>query len=204
MVLDEENRKAVREILSEMEGEVKLLLFTGDCEACGIAEELIGEISGLGKVQVETHGLDSGRAKELGVENVPTFVFEGRPNIRFVGLPSGHEFRTFLDTLIMVSKGESGLKDELRKELAGISEPIDIKIFVTPTCPYCPVAVLTAHRFALENKGITSSMVEATEFPEMSQKYGVMAVPKVVINEKVSFEGAVPEHVFLKKLKEAL
>ena len=47
-------------------------------------------------------------------------------------------------------------------------------------------------------------MIEATEFPEMSQKYGVMAVPKIVINDKIKFEGAVPEHVFLKKIKEAL
>ncbi|RLF83887.1 glutaredoxin, partial [Thermococci archaeon] len=83
----------------------------------------------------------------------------------------------------------------------------------TPTCPYCPMAVRMAHKFAIEhalagNDKILGNMIEAIEFPELADQYGVMAVPKVVIKvdgeDKVSFEGAYPEKMFLEKLLEAL
>jgi hypothetical protein len=48
----------------------------------------------------------------------------------------------------------------------------------------------------MENPNIVADMVEATEFPELAERYGVFAVPKVVINDAVSFEGALPEHLF--------
>jgi len=56
----------------------------------------------------------------------------------------------------------------------------------------------------MENKLINGVMVEANEFPKWSEKYSVYAVPKIVINEKVQFEGAVPEDVFLNSIYEAL
>ncbi|PIV54810.1 MAG: glutaredoxin, partial [Caldiserica bacterium CG02_land_8_20_14_3_00_36_38] len=68
----------------------------------------------------------------------------------------------------------------------------------------CPKAVRTAHQFAMENKLINGVMVEANEFPKWSEKYSVYAVPKIVINEKVQFEGAVPEDIFLNSIYEAL
>lgn len=50
---------------------------------------------------------------------------------------------------------------------------------------------------------VTGDMVEATEFPHLVQKYGVMGVPKTVVNESVSFEGAVPEAHFLSEVMKA-
>ncbi|HDN01736.1 MAG TPA: glutaredoxin, partial [Candidatus Bathyarchaeota archaeon] len=61
-----------------------------------------------------------------------------------------------------------------------------------------------AHKFAILNRNILGDMIEAIEFPDLSQKYMVMAVPKIVINEKVTFEGAVPEMFFAQKIIEAI
>jgi predicted DsbA family dithiol-disulfide isomerase len=50
---------------------------------------------------------------------------------------------------------------------------------------------------------MTSSVglrIEATEFPGLVQRYGVMGVPKIVINERVEVEGAVPEHAMLEMI----
>jgi len=85
-----------------------------------------------------------------------------------------------------------------------IDKPVKIKVFVTPSCPYCPRAVIAAHRFAYENDNIVGEMIEAQEFPEISQLYNVYAVPKVVINEAVEFEGALPEKQFLEYIMEAI
>ena len=66
------------------------------------------------------------------------------------------------------------------------------------------MAARLAHKMALENAHITADVVEATEFPQLTQRYLVRAVPKIVINERVQFEGALPEKAFLDQVKKAL
>jgi predicted DsbA family dithiol-disulfide isomerase len=61
-----------------------------------------------------------------------------------------------------------------------------------------------AHKLALESDAIRSDMVEAIEFPHLATKYGVMGVPKTVINEEIEFEGALPEDLFVSHLMSAL
>lgn len=61
-----------------------------------------------------------------------------------------------------------------------------------------------AHQMAIENPHFTSDVIEATEFPHMAQKYRVMAVPKVVINDKVEFQGSVPADEFLRHVMQAI
>ena len=74
---------------------------------------------------------------------------------------------------------------------------------MTPTCPYCTQAVRLAHKFAIESDLITADMVEAIEFPHLSNRYGVHGVPRTVINEEFHQEGAAPEPLVLAKLLEA-
>ena len=61
-----------------------------------------------------------------------------------------------------------------------------------------------AQKMAMENENVTADVVEATEFPEMSQKYRVMSVPKIVVNEKTQFVGALPEEKYLKEVMKAV
>jgi glutaredoxin len=79
-----------------------------------------------------------------------------------------------------------------------------MQVFVTPTCPYCPRAVLLAHQLAMESDMIRGDMVEAIEFPHLSQKYEVRGVPRTVINEDVHLEGAAPEQMVMARLMEAI
>jgi hypothetical protein len=59
------------------------------------------------------------------------------------------------------------------------------------------MAVSLAHQFAIENRHVKADMIDVTEFPHLGQKYAVMGVPKVVINERVEFTGLLPEDQFL-------
>ncbi len=78
-----------------------------------------------------------------------------------------------------------------------IDRPMHIQVFVTPTCPYCPRAVRLTHQFAMKSDLIRADMIESTEFPQLANRYEVMAVPKVVINDTIFSEGALPEPHFL-------
>jgi len=57
--------------------------------------------------------------------------------------------------------------------------------------------VRLAHHLAVASDLIRGDCIEATEFPDLAQQYMVMAVPKTVVNERVSFEGALPETQFV-------
>lgn len=61
-----------------------------------------------------------------------------------------------------------------------------------------------AQKLAMDNENVIADVVEASEFPEMSQKYRVMSVPKIVVNEKTEFVGALPEERFLKEVLKAV
>lgn len=61
-----------------------------------------------------------------------------------------------------------------------------------------------AQKMAMENAHVTADVVEATEFPDLAQKYRVMGVPKIVVNEKTQFTGAQPEDRFVKEVMKAV
>jgi glutaredoxin-like protein len=101
---------------------------------------------------------------------------------------------SLLEAIEIVSKGESGLSAKGKESLKGLSKPVHLQVFVTPTCPYCPRAVVQAFRMAVESPNVTASMVEATEFPHLANKHQVSGVPHTVIGESPQpMIGAYPE-----------
>jgi glutaredoxin-like protein len=202
--IDEQSKENVKKILEGLDKETTIMFFEGEnCQTCEDVKELVKllEELGGGKLKVEYHNINEDIAKDMGVDKAPAIVMG---NIRYYGIPSGHEFGPFVEMIVFASKGENILQKETIEKIQKIDKPVRIQVFITPTCPYCPKAVIISHMFAIANKNITSDMVEAIEFPEESRKYGVMAVPKIVINDKHSFEGAYPEDAFADEVLKAL
>ncbi len=213
-ILSERDKRRLQDYFrSRLVNPVRLILFTQEqslvwtpwsqpCQFCKETEQLVQELAQLSPlIEVEIHNFDrEGEiAKHYGVDKVPALIISdgnGRANIRYFGIPAGLEFTALIEDIAMVSQGRTNLSENVRAKIKAIEKPVHIQVFVTPTCPYCPKAVQTAHQFAMENPNIISDMVEATEFPELAERYGVYAVPKVVINDLVRFEGALPEHIF--------
>lgn len=220
-MIDEHTKEEVRKFLRERlpaTGSARLVTFStgadgSGCEFCDQVRALASELAEIssGRVLAEHHTLDGSAelAKRLRVKMAPATVVTNEKaelSMKFYGLPSGYEFAALLEDIVdAVSGSPSGLSERTLAELRSISKPVRIHVFVTPTCPYCPRAVRTAHMFSAANPAVVDAeMIESMEFPDLAAKYSVMAVPKVVINDRVEFEGALPERVFLYKLKEAL
>lgn len=211
-ILREKDREYVRDLFErELVDDVRILLFTSNknCEYCKTTAELLEELASLTpKIKLEKHDYDSEKelAESLGVDKVPATVIVAKNDAKlyYFGIPAGYEFRSLLDDIIDVSRNTTRLTDDVRAQIRIIDRPVHIKVFVTPTCPYCPRAVRTAHQFALENPKIRADMIESLEFPELAEQYNVMAVPKVVINDSTEFEGALPENVFAESVLSAL
>ncbi len=203
-LLKEKDKEIVKKEFSKLKNDVTLIVFTQEleCEYCKETRELVEELSTLSdkiKVEVYDFAIDKEKVNEYGIDKIPAIVVKGVRDygIRFYGIPAGYEFTTLIEDIIDVSTGESGLLNQTKEKIHTIDKPVHIQVFVTPTCPFCPAAVRTAHKMAIESPLIRADMVEAIEFPHLAHKYGVMGVPKVVINDKISFEGALPEPHFL-------
>ena len=78
-----------------------------------------------------------------------------------------------------------------------------IRVFVTPTCPYCPKAVETANHIAMAAAGVKAEMVEAMEFQALSDRFNVRGVPRIVINDDDAYEGAIPARSFVDAVMKA-
>jgi glutaredoxin-like protein len=210
-LLNADTQKEVQSILQEMKDPVKMILFVKneDCIYCKETQQLLEEVKELNeKISLEVYNIDFAKEKAeyYNIDKAPAIILENGSDfgIRFYGIPSGYEFGTLLQDLIYVSKKETELSPSTKDFIKKINKPLHIQVFVTPTCPYCPRAVLMAHQMALESEFITADMIEATEFPDLANKYRVYSVPKIVVNEVVQIEGAVPESTFINKIKPLL
>ncbi len=214
-LLKEDDRQHLINEFSALTEPVKLVVFTQqmECQYCKETRMITEEVAELSdKISVEVYDFETHAeiAEEYNIDKIPaTVIMRGGDTpkdygIRLFGIPSGYEFSTLIEDIMMVSKGESGLSAETKAWVADLAEPVHMQVFITPTCPYCPRAVILAHQLAMESDLIHSDMVEAIEFPHLSNKYHVQGVPRTVINENVHMEGAAPEMMVLGKLKEAV
>lgn len=210
-LLQEKDKVKVRTLFSEMVNPVNLINFTQDleCHFCRETRSILEEVEELSEnlsLEVYNFQSDKDKAKKYKIDKIPATVIEGTKDfgIRFYGVPSGYEFTSLLQGIMHVSKEDSELSGDTRQKLKDISKEVHLQVYVTPTCPYCPSAVILAHSMAMENDLITADMVEATEFPHLSQKYDVKGIPRTIINEDNFVEGAVPEAKLLEKILDAL
>jgi len=202
-MISDKDKKAVSDRLAKLSGPVKLVVFTQEieCQFCRETRELVEEVAALSdKITVEVKDFlkEEAEAGKLGIDKIPAIGVFGEGDkdygIRFYGIPAGYEFMSLLESIEIVSKGESGLSANGKERLKGLSKPVHLQVFVTPTCPYCPRAVVQAFRMAMESPKVTASMVEATEFPHLANKYQVSGVPHTVIGESPQpMVGAYPE-----------
>ncbi|MBN2472488.1 MAG: thioredoxin family protein [Anaerolineae bacterium] len=212
-LMDDKTREDVREMLKVLTNPVKMVVFTQEfeCQLCAetrqIAEE-VAELSDQITLDVRDFVGDETYAKDLHVDKIPAIVLLGENDqdygIRFFGIPSGYEFMSLLEGLKLVSSGQAELEADTQAYLDALEGELHLQVFVTPTCPYCPSAVILAHRLAFASEKVRSDMVEANEFPHLSMRYNVMGVPRTVINEDTFIEGAAPEQMLLDKLQEAM
>jgi len=207
-LLSNQDRQTVARQLSVITHPVRILFFTqtfGAPEGAAIARQVLGELVSLDdRLTLEEVNfiLDKDRAAQYGITDIPAVVLlrgDEDTRIRFLGAPAGYEFMSLVEGVILAGTGESGLSDDSKALIAShVTTPMDIQVFVTPTCPHCPRAVTLAHRMAVESPNIRATCVEATEFLDLSRKFRVTGVPKTVVNETIEIMGAVPEDAFVR------
>ena len=140
MMLSERDRQAVKKRLEGIDKPVRLINFTQqlECQFCRETRVLLEEVATLtDKVDLEICNFQTDREKKetYGVDKIPATVILGAKDhgIRYYGIPSGYEFSSLLDTMILVSQDDSGLSQDSRRRLQEVRKPLHLEVFVTPT-----------------------------------------------------------------------
>ena len=109
-------------------------------------------------------------------------VVDGEPTgLAFHGVPSGHEFNSFVLGLYNVAGPGQPLGDDLIERAKSIASPLSIMILVSLTCTMCPETVLASQRLASLNPAVRAEAYDVSHFPELKDQYGAMSVPCIVI-----------------------
>ena len=216
-----------RDFRKDLKKDVTIRLFTQgsslltvpgrECTYCPQTKELLEELTSLSpKLHLEVFDFYSQpqETAKYDVERIPAIVMgeEGQARVKFYGIPMGYEFATIVEDIKTLSRGVSPLSMESRKKLRKVNQAIQIQVFVTPSCGFCPTVARLAHACAMENPLISADVVEVEEFPNVAQAYSVRGVPKTVMGtlsrltgvfSGVQFVGALPEPEFVDKVLEA-
>jgi len=211
-LLDKKTQQDIKVLLADLAGPVELIVFTQEfeCQYCRETRELVTELAALSdlvSVEILDFQEHEDRAKELNIDKIPAIAILGGDSrdygVRYYGIPSGYEFSSLIHDIKAVAAGPDAitLDADTMAFLEKLEQDMHLQVFVTPTCPYCPSAVVLAHAMAIASDKVSADMVEATEFPHLSIKYDVMGVPRTVVNETEFVEGSVPAKMLLDAMR---
>jgi glutaredoxin-like protein len=218
MLFSENELENVKREMSKLKNEVTLKLFTDfktqhggskvrNCMACEASFNLLKTLADYseGKLKIEEYSIieNEETAKKYGVTRIPAILFvdeDDKEILRYSTNPTGAEFVPFLNSVQYFSGVRPYYADQIITHLKKIPSSKS-KIFITPTCPYCPATVPVLTLFAIVSKGkLTVDVIDVDLNPDIAMKYQVQGVPHTIINEKDHIYGMFTPQDLLEKL----
>ncbi len=193
-IIDEESRKFLEEKFSILDDNVEIKIYYDPKDSnvkdyVDFTKNFFKEIEEINsKIKVTMVETEVGSKTNTGVTirtNPSVTIGEEKGyKILFSGAPLGYEASQIVETIVMVSTGNHEFDNNIENELSSLSKDVNIKVFVTPTCPYCPGAAYLANRIAVASKGkVLSEVIEANENPNLAIQWGIESVPTQIIND---------------------
>ena len=182
-----EMRQQLDTVFARMESPLLLKLSLDDRPVSGELEQFITTLAALSDKLTVTVA-----ERNASSENLPCVIVckaDGtETGLAFHGVPSGHEFTSFVLGLYNAAGPGQTLDETTRQQIETLADKTQMKILVTLSCTMCPDLVVAAQRIAAENPNVTAHVYDIRHFENLKNQYNVMSVPCLVINdEKVSF-----------------
>ena len=164
--------------------------------------EAMAEVSS--KIKIKLYKLGDENAEKRDIRRSPTILIApDKYSIRYTGAPLGEEGRSLVQSIIMASTGQTPVSPDTKKRLQRLQEKRHVRVFVSPTCPYCPQQVMYAVSAAIERKDLVSAeVIEIYENRDLAEKYSAMSVPRTFVGETLISPGLQPEEYFAESLIE--
>ncbi len=197
----------LRMVFDQLPNTVPLYLFTqkGNNDVYNhAAKEVVRSFAELGsKVELHEFSLDHELAKKYQVDTSPAVLFDPENySIRFLGAPIGEEGRTLLEAVVLIGLRKSNLSEQSLKIIEKVNSPRKVKVFSSPTCPYCPQQAVNAIKAAIAKPELISlEIVDIQANPHLAERYSAHSVPQTFANDILIAQGAQPEELFILSLE---
>jgi thioredoxin reductase (NADPH) len=204
--LGTEVEKQLKAAFDALPFDIPVYLFTrkGEGDAMDRAARSLAGVFQKLSSRIRLKELDVGdrEGNRLKISSSPTFVFgPERYSIKYLGVPFGEEGKTLVGALLLLGLGSSGLGEESLKIMKRLDSRREIKVFVSPTCPYCPEQAIHAMKAAMERPDLVSlEIIDIQSNPEIADRYSAFSVPQVYANDILIAQGAQPEELFILSL----
>jgi thioredoxin reductase (NADPH) len=203
----QEAQARLRMLFEKMPEKIDLLLFTSPSKNelfSQAVRQVIRTLRDMSpKITLHEFDISHKQAKDLNVEYAPTlFINHDHYKIRWYGAPIGEETRTLVEAVIMLGYGETHMSKDSKKILDRITDQRNIKLFVSPTCPYCPQQAVNAFKAVIERPDIISlEIIDIQANPELAEQYSAQSVPQTFVDDTLIALGAQPEELFMLSLE---
>ena len=213
-----ENKKLIKNEMGKLKNKINLILFTDvktlengtekrNCLACERTLNLLNTLKKYSeeKLNIEEHSIeeDKDMTNQFNVKRIPTILFINEKDedvIRYIAEPAGNELAPFIKSIQYFSGVSSFYRDTIKTNLKKIAKS-KIKLFITPTCPYCPNVVPIVNLFAILSNGkVKSEIIDINANPDIAEMYQVQGVPHAIINKKDHIYGMFTFQDLLDKL----
>ncbi|WP_343246871.1 FAD-dependent oxidoreductase [Diplocloster hominis] len=196
--VDEEMRKSLMGIFAKFSRPVTLTAFLEETGTLSLEiRQLFSDLKGLSdklSLCLFQKGEKPALEKQAAVTQYPCIALFNHAGeftgIKFHGVPGGHEFNSFIIALYNTAGPGQPLDEPLLHRIRKVTGPVNIKIAVSLSCTFCPDVVTACQRIALENPSITAEMFDINHFPDFKNKYSIMSVPCIIINDNRTVFGS--------------
>lgn len=103
--------------------------------------------------------------------------------LAFHGIPGGHEFTAFVLGLYNAAGPGQTLDEDTRQAIAALNKPVEMKMLVSLSCTMCPDLVVAAQHIAALNPQVTAEVYDLAHFEQLKNRYQVMSVPCLIVND---------------------
>lgn len=197
-LLNDKLRSQLKGILEKIENEVTLVSIVDESNEKSLElRDLILDISDLGnKINnvIYLKGENTKLENEINADKYPVVALLDKnkeyTGIKFHGVPGGHELNSFILAIYNVGGPGQQVSEDIIKSIKSIDKKTNIKICVSLSCHLCPDVVVSAQRLAIENKNIEAEMIDVANFKEVKDKFKIMSVPAIIINDEKVYFGA--------------
>ena len=178
--LDDQTRQALAPVLNRFTNPILLRLYKDDSHLSQEDEKMVRELSVISdKVKFEIIQASEGMEHTIAICNA-----EGEDlGLHFHGVPGGHEFNSFILAMYNAAGPGQDIGKDAEARVAAINEKKHLNIAVSLSCTMCPDLVAAAERIAAGNKNITVDVYDLAHYPDMQQKYNIMSVPCMIVND---------------------
>lgn len=179
--LDDDTRGALKPVLDRFEKPITLRLYKDDSELSYEDEKLLKELAFLSdKVSYEMKNAEPGLEHTISiVRNDGT-----EAGLYFHGVPGGHEFNSFILAMYNTAGPGQDIGEDNEKRIAAIQDKKDVTIAVSLSCTMCPDLVAAAERIAAASDKVTVHVYDLAHYPDLQNKYNIMSVPCLIVNDE--------------------